>query len=256
LYKSYLIDASGAKKMAEKLKHRRYECTIEGHNKFWEIWIEGDSTLVTKWGAIGTSGSENSRLVAKYNLDSEYEKLVSSKLKKGYVLKTKFPQKNIPIKVTIDETVPKKEKWIPQFQNLSIPDVGDPEQVIRFNEELYARKGIDKIILGTFTQIKNNGWKVWVTKDSLTDICKWNKNSVIGISDGLIIRSIIEDEEEKYSICSNKFWNPTKTVSLTPEQWSYLRTWLGGNYEDITKVVTTEKAKEIPRFSLIDLLDL
>jgi predicted DNA-binding WGR domain protein len=64
---------------------RRFECTKYGSNKFWEVMRNG-SVRVVRYGPIGTEGrllqkDEGSTIRAQLEID----KLVKSKLRKGYV---------------------------------------------------------------------------------------------------------------------------------------------------------------------------
>jgi len=54
---------------------------VEGtSDKFWEAEYDGEGTITTRYGRNGTAGTESSKAG---NL-AAYEKLVASKLKKGY----------------------------------------------------------------------------------------------------------------------------------------------------------------------------
>lgn len=62
----------------------RYENTRNGSNKFWEIEINGN-WFATRWGAIGTQGQRKIKTFANPTIArAEYNKLIISKLRKGY----------------------------------------------------------------------------------------------------------------------------------------------------------------------------
>lgn len=64
----------------------RYEFKDGKSNKFWEIELEEES-YTTRWGRIGTDGQETTKeFDSKSEARAEYDKLVASKVKKGYVL--------------------------------------------------------------------------------------------------------------------------------------------------------------------------
>ncbi|MET0403685.1 MAG: WGR domain-containing protein [Cystobacter sp.] len=63
-----------------------YEFKEGSSSKFWEISLSGNS-FTTRWGKIGTKGQEKTqRFSNAVEARSEYDKLVSEKTKKGYVL--------------------------------------------------------------------------------------------------------------------------------------------------------------------------
>ena len=60
----------------------RYECTTEGHNKFWELTYNKDKGLYeARWGAIGSAGQGPT----EYTGDQARKK-IQEKLAKGYGL--------------------------------------------------------------------------------------------------------------------------------------------------------------------------
>lgn len=73
---------------------RRYECTTNGHNKFYEITLDlepfgkNSYRLKTKYGKIGTLGITDLKL---FNTINNAEKFIESKekdkIKKDYILK-------------------------------------------------------------------------------------------------------------------------------------------------------------------------
>jgi len=71
---------------------RRFQCTTEGHNKFWNIAKFHRTRLggaffcfQTRWGRIGTSGTTNEReFFSALERDVEYYKLIRQKQAKGY----------------------------------------------------------------------------------------------------------------------------------------------------------------------------
>jgi len=72
-----------------KIDFRRFEYIDSKSNKFWEIW-KGTSptgvwTFTTQWGRIGNKGQRKTRSYGSTWLrNADYNKLISSKLKKGY----------------------------------------------------------------------------------------------------------------------------------------------------------------------------
>lgn len=66
----------------------RYECTVDDHNKFYELHLlpEGANYLVDiKYGKIGTQGSFNKhRFTDEAGAKRFFQKKIDEKLKKGY----------------------------------------------------------------------------------------------------------------------------------------------------------------------------
>lgn len=74
----------------ESYTTERYECTTNGHNKFWEVWYPAAWSSARSWGvrfgAIGTQGqtkswTENSTGVARVTAETA----AMGKLHKGYI---------------------------------------------------------------------------------------------------------------------------------------------------------------------------
>jgi len=64
---------------------RRFVCTEDGSNKFWEGSVEGNS-VTTRWGKVGTSGQTKTKAFASPEAaHGELEKLIREKVGKGYV---------------------------------------------------------------------------------------------------------------------------------------------------------------------------
>lgn len=64
---------------------RRFEYTSEGHSKYWEIW-QAYPLIWTHWGKIGLPGKQTSHnCYSSVELKSKYNKLIESKLAKGYI---------------------------------------------------------------------------------------------------------------------------------------------------------------------------
>jgi predicted DNA-binding WGR domain protein len=64
----------------------RFECVEHGSRKFWEARIEGTS-LHVRWGRIGTEGQSKTHSFATVEAaQSERDKLVREKTRKGYTL--------------------------------------------------------------------------------------------------------------------------------------------------------------------------
>ena len=63
----------------------RYECTEEGHNKYWHIIFERSTQqYVAYWGRIGTKGQS-----IVYD-EKKAKQRIKEKVKKGYVRKDRF----------------------------------------------------------------------------------------------------------------------------------------------------------------------
>jgi len=64
----------------------RYEFSEGSSNKFWEIELDG-SSFTTTYGRIGTDGKTT---IKEYDSEEqarkEYDKIIASKVKKGYEL--------------------------------------------------------------------------------------------------------------------------------------------------------------------------
>ncbi len=64
---------------------RYFEYQDEKSDKFWEISLSA-SSFTTRWGRRGTNGQQKEKSFDSEALaKKEYEKLVSEKLKEGYV---------------------------------------------------------------------------------------------------------------------------------------------------------------------------
>jgi uncharacterized protein (TIGR02996 family) len=64
----------------------RYEFVEGNSKKFWEIELDGAS-FTTRWGRIGTEGQEKTQTFSSpAEAKKEYEKIIGSKVKKGYGL--------------------------------------------------------------------------------------------------------------------------------------------------------------------------
>ncbi|MDF2695674.1 MAG: Molybdate metabolism regulator [Labilithrix sp.] len=65
---------------------RRFELTDDTSNKFWQIAIDGDTTLRINFGKIGQKGQiQLKKLASAATAAAEMEKLIREKTKKGYV---------------------------------------------------------------------------------------------------------------------------------------------------------------------------
>lgn len=57
----------------------------ENHNKLWYIEEHDNNSIITKWGRVGNTMAESTKSFSdSYSTTKEYDKLVKSKLKKGY----------------------------------------------------------------------------------------------------------------------------------------------------------------------------
>ena len=70
---------------------RRFECTIDGHYKYWEVLVEEDVSatnsfvLMTRHGKMGSAGRLTiKKFKVRYSADHKLNELVYSKIKKGY----------------------------------------------------------------------------------------------------------------------------------------------------------------------------
>ena len=63
----------------------RYECTVNGHNKFWECLYDSgegyNSVLIIRWGKIGAKKPQCSRTSSFHELHNK----IQNKINKGYV---------------------------------------------------------------------------------------------------------------------------------------------------------------------------
>lgn len=69
----------------------------EKSSKFWEVSVN-DSTMVTRWGAIGSKGqSKEKSFESNDKAIAEAEKLASQKVRKGYApLEGKASETTVP----------------------------------------------------------------------------------------------------------------------------------------------------------------
>ncbi|HTQ45008.1 MAG TPA: WGR domain-containing protein [Polyangiaceae bacterium] len=75
---------------------RRFVCTEDGSNKFWEGSVEGNS-VTTRWGKVGTSGQTKTKAFASPEAaQGELEKLIREKVGKGYVEEGGAPAAGAP----------------------------------------------------------------------------------------------------------------------------------------------------------------
>ena len=64
----------------------RYEFSEGSSNKFWDVKLEGCS-VITTYGRIGTDGQSTMKEYdSEEQAQKEYDKLIASKVKKGYAL--------------------------------------------------------------------------------------------------------------------------------------------------------------------------
>ena len=80
--------------MVTILEHRPvyWECTVDGHNKFWAAQIIEEKLngktfykLVRKWGLIGTEGQKMEQAYEdQYEAERVLDKLIWDKENKGY----------------------------------------------------------------------------------------------------------------------------------------------------------------------------
>ncbi len=64
----------------------RYEFSEGSSNKFWEVKLEGNA-VITTYGRIGTDGQSTMKEYGSpAEAKKEHDKLVASKVKKGYQL--------------------------------------------------------------------------------------------------------------------------------------------------------------------------
>jgi len=65
---------------------RYFECKTEGSNKFWNIRKVETIKFETRWGKIGTLGTIKAKIFTNnYHRNMAYNKLIQSKLVKGYI---------------------------------------------------------------------------------------------------------------------------------------------------------------------------
>jgi len=77
---------------AEEGTFRRFEYKQGNSNKFWEIWKQYNAinhhwSYVTRWGPISANSTGTQRekiFYSSYDRDVDYNKIISSKTKKGY----------------------------------------------------------------------------------------------------------------------------------------------------------------------------
>lgn len=81
------------------------------HYKFWEAELPDESTtLITRWGRIGTAGTSKSfSFASRYKALEEFHKKVALKLRKGYqqvAVSSPSPPPTHTIEETPKETTP------------------------------------------------------------------------------------------------------------------------------------------------------
>lgn len=63
----------------------RYECTVDGHNKWWKYTYDPDSgLLVTEYGSLSSAAVMDN--VKEDVPPKQVQALIASKVRKGYVL--------------------------------------------------------------------------------------------------------------------------------------------------------------------------
>ena len=91
-----------------------YEFSEGASNKFWKIDLDG-SSFTARWGKIGTQGQEKRQdFDSAEEAKAEYEKLIASKVKKGYRLAGAEPEAEAPKKK-------KSPDGAPPLENLDDP---------------------------------------------------------------------------------------------------------------------------------------
>ena len=67
------------------MQKRRFECTLPGHNKFWEVETTASSDAVVRYGRRGTPGSVQVKTFAdRWAAESYASKMIREKINKGY----------------------------------------------------------------------------------------------------------------------------------------------------------------------------
>jgi len=80
------------KKTNNNSAYFEYKSILGSSNKFWRI-VKNGTKITTHYGRIGTLGQMTTKDYG-IKVDSEYDKLIQSKKKKGYVEKYDFGDKN------------------------------------------------------------------------------------------------------------------------------------------------------------------
>ena len=230
--------------------YRKFTCTIDGHNKYWEVWYEDKpyEVLVTAWGKIGAVPQKNLKVCSGWKRETTYKKLIQTKKDKGYKEVTNNIT-SLPAKTNMEAGEVKDSYFYPTKIN--------GVEFIRLNEEDYCSKVSDKLYLGRLSQLKLGQRKIYVTKESLQEIIFWDTSKGISIPGYLHIRSVIENEKEKLSVSGSPGgkWHPSETINLSREEWKYLYTWMTGN-KIVEKKEIVEKKVVQHAFSLTDIIDL
>ena len=79
------FDQAAPRESATPAGFRRFTCTEDGANKFWEVAAEG-TELTVRFGRIGTRGQMKQKTFASaVESTREKEKLIREKVGKGYV---------------------------------------------------------------------------------------------------------------------------------------------------------------------------
>lgn len=116
-------------------KNRRFEYKSGVSKKYWEIWKADDPfsyKFTTHWGRIGTKGQQKMKQFSYRNeRDAAVEKLISQKLKKGYIEvistlgETGGSKPHINMKPAVKAVKKKKSKK--ESPKITMPDVGKPK---------------------------------------------------------------------------------------------------------------------------------
>lgn len=83
---------------------RYFECKEDGSSKFWEItWEVASLEYETRWGPIGGTGTRKAKSFStKNDRDADVNKIIRSKLIKGYQEKKTIKEESKSIKSTDD----------------------------------------------------------------------------------------------------------------------------------------------------------
>jgi predicted DNA-binding WGR domain protein len=263
-----------------KKNYKKFTCTTDGHNKFWEIWVdEFKLVLFTQWGKIGTTGTINSlNYTTNAEIFNAYNKIIKSKKAKGYVetLEYSYQKEEEAEKPKLKDPLSPKENFYSEYEEkdtfvpsktLVVCEDGIERNFLHidtFNSEyFYAVKGIgevhkSKIFLGSYSKLYEEDYFIWVTKNSLEDIINYKSGKSQNISDGLVVQTLIREDKEVLHVSSNVNIAINKSISLPRSRWVYLLNWLNGTYSFKVEAYKekVEPIKKTRKFSLVDILDL
>jgi predicted DNA-binding WGR domain protein len=153
-------------------RRRRFEFVEGTSNKFWEVWVEGN-TVNTQWGKIGTEGRNTPTTFADTAAaQAGMAKLIAEKTKKGYKEKTPAAAAAAPAPAPAETPAPAAPAPAPEAPAAETPAPAPPAPAPAAPAAAPAaapRRRRFEFVEGT----SNKFWEVWVEGNNV--VTQWGK---------------------------------------------------------------------------------